>query len=156
MGVTYARELFDACYSEAIPLLEQHYAEIAHFQDIKLNVDIERYRAAEAAGALRIYTARLPDQRLVGYAAFAVGRNPHYADSLQAVNDVIYLDPNYRRGRVGVGLIAYCDEQLALEGVQVVRHHVKRAHPKLGFILEHKFGYAAEDTIMVKRLDIKG
>jgi hypothetical protein len=157
MTATYQREAFADFFDAALPLLPEHKREIAHFQDIELKVDVDRYLVAEAAGVLRVYTVRVQDEveglKLVGYAAFFVARNPHYADSLQAVQDVIYVDTRHRRGRLGLGLIAFAESELRAEGVQVVRQHVKLAHPKLGWILQHKFGYEPEETIYVKRLD---
>jgi len=163
MGSTYQRETFEECFEEALPILHRHWQEIAHYPDISLNVDVERYLQAERSGVLRIYTARaerladadrqISNIDLVGYAVFSVGMNPHYSASKQAVQDVIYVDQSYRRGAIGLGLIRFCEEQLAAEGVQVILHHVKQAHPKLGYILEHKFGYELVDLIYAKRLD---
>lgn len=153
MKASYQREAFGACYEEALPLLTRHWREIAKFQDIALDVDVTTYRHADTAGRLRVYTARV-DENLVGYAVFAVGFNPHYRASLQAVQDVIYIDQSYRRGAIGLDLLRFAERELAAEGVQVVRHHVKRAHPKLGRILEH-MGYEVEDVLYSKRLDVR-
>lgn len=157
MQATYQRETFGAVIDEAMPLLERHWREIAHFPDIVLNVDRERYLLAEVAGTVRVYTARVPpcsmgiSGDLIGYAAFFVARNPHYADSLQATQDVIYLDPPFRRGRIGLGLLQFCERELEAEGVEVVMHHVKLAHPQLGAILD-RMGYQDVDVIKAKRL----
>ena len=149
----FQREAFVDFFDEAIPLLRLHYAEIAHFKDIPLDVDVERYLQIERAGMLRIYTARL-DGNLVGYAVFFISTNGHYKASLQAVQDVIYLDPARRNSRIGLGLLDFCDAELRREGVQVVMHHVKLAHPALGRILSRK-GYAPIDVIYAKRLDVR-
>ena len=86
----FARESFDYVYAEAMPLLQRHYKEIAHYQDIPLEPDLERYRAMENIGALRIYTVRVgATGALVGYASFFVSKNPHYSSSLQAAQDVL-------------------------------------------------------------------
>lgn len=87
---------------------------------------------------------------LVGYALFFVRSNPHYKSSVQAVQDVIYLAPGVRGG-TGYKFIAWCDAQLAAEGVQAVYQHVKAAHD-FGRLLERQ-GYELVDFIYAKRLD---
>lgn len=163
--VTFARERFtDVLFSEMMPLLERHWTEVAHYPDIPLAVDMSVYERAESNDALRIFTVRepltpsdafmmghlFPDGLLVGYAVYFVRANPHYASSVQAVQDVIYVSPSCR-GRTGGMLIAYADQELAAEGVQAVYHHVKTAH-NWGKLLE-RMGYEAVDVIYAKRLD---
>ena len=43
---------------EMLPLLDAHWREVGHFQDIPLEVDEEAYLNAQASGALRCFTAR--------------------------------------------------------------------------------------------------
>jgi hypothetical protein len=70
---------------------------------------------------------------------------------LQATQDILFVLPEYRKGRVGIGLIKYCDQQLGAEDVQVVYQHVKLAH-NFGPVLE-RMGYEAVDIIYAKRLN---
>lgn len=157
MRTLFQQEIFDTFFLEAKPLLERHKAEIAHYPDIPLDVDTDRYRMAENAGTLRIYTARLnrgPSEplTLMGYGVFFVNTNAHYRSSLQAVQDVLYVDPDQRLGRVGIDLIRFCDRELRRDGVQAVYHHVKLAHPALGVLLARE-GYEHVEAIYSKRLD---
>lgn len=145
------RETFLDVFDEAVPLLQAHWREIATFQDIPLDVDVARYTMLEAAGALRIFTVRV-DGRLVGYACFIVGANMHYRGSLQAVQDVLYVERTARGAMHGLRLLRHCDEALRAEGVQVVVQHVKNAHPALGRLAMHQ-GYEPVETLYVKRLD---
>jgi GNAT superfamily N-acetyltransferase len=101
---------------------------------------------------LRIYTARLHDGKLIGYAVFLVNTNAHYAGSLQAVQDVLYIDPEHRRGHAALRLLHFSEAELRDEGVQCVYHHVKLNHPALGVLLE-RMGYAKIETIYGRRLD---
>lgn len=158
MSIQFAREpLTDALWAEAEPLLRAHYDEISAFKDIPLEPDVALYMAGEAAGILRVFTARLEydcearHYPLVGYALYFVRPNPHYKSSLQANQDVIYLAPSVR-GKTGLKFIAWCDDQLAAEGVQVVYQHlkVKADHARLMAYL----GYEPVDTIYAKRLDV--
>lgn len=149
--VTIGLEPFDVFYPDGKELLYKHWREIAHYDDIPLDVDEEAYRRVEQSGMLRIFVAR-QGGKIVGYAVFIVRYNPHYMGSLQANEDVIYVDPACRRSTIGLRLIRHCDEALAAEGVQVAFHHVKRAHPTLGTILQRR-GYEIVDIIYAKRLD---
>jgi L-amino acid N-acyltransferase YncA len=147
----YQRERVDALWDEITPLLQQHWEEIAFYDDIPLVPDREAYALMEMAGFLRCYTARIGGS-LVGYAAFTVRKALHYATSIQAQYDVVYLDPQHRGGMVGLKLLQYSDAQLQAEGVQVAYHHAKVGHPALAKCLE-RMGYEAQDVVYGKRLD---
>jgi len=146
--VTYHKESAVSAFDEIMPLLEKHWREIAHYQDIELNPDLENYIRVEEAGALRVYTYRVHNT-LVGYAVFFVRHNMHYKGSLQAVQDVLFIKKECRGN--GREFVKWCDEQLKLEGVQVVYHHVKSAH-NWGKMLE-AMDYELVDLIYAKRLD---
>lgn len=163
-SVAFAREsITDALLAEAMPLLRQHWHEVAAYDDIPLAVDTSSYLASGEAGVARCYTVRSATSghlrglsaefvgNLVGYALFFVRPAPHYAGSLQAAQDVIYLDPALRGG-TGAEFIAWCDEQLRADGVQVVHHHQKNAHPALGKVLS-RLGYTPVETVWSRRLD---
>lgn len=161
MRILYQREIFDSVYPEALPLLEQHHKAIATFPDISLNIDAERYRESEMLGFLRLFTARWDRGAeglggILAYAGFMVGSFPHAKQSVWAVQDVLYVDPEqvniYRRGYVARELLRFCDRQLKAEGVQVVRHHISDKHPALGVLLA-KEGYALTEHVYSKRLD---
>lgn len=156
-----AEELLSGLWVEMRPLLEAHWAEISRYKDIELEPDEEAYAAAEEAGLLRTYTARLPVRpdagvdrgRLVGYVIFFLRPNMHYRRSLQAAQDVLYLHPDYRRGMAGVTLIRVAETRLRAEGVQVIYHHVKRTN-RVGELLE-RLGYEHVENVYAKRLDKK-
>lgn len=135
--------------AEMLPLLAAHWKEIAHFQDIPLNPDLSTYQRAEELNNLRCFTFR-ENGDLKGYAVFLIRYNPHYMTSLQAQQDVLYIDPK-SRGTLPIKFLKFCDEQLAAEGVQAVYHHVKAAH-NFGLILQRQ-GYELVDLIYAKRLD---
>lgn len=133
---------------ELLPMLELHWAEIAVYQDIPLDPDVETYAALEAQGQLRIYTAREAGA-LRGYAVFFVRPNLHYKGSKQAWQDVFYIDPR-ERFRGGFMLVRYCEAALRAEGVQVVYHHAKLING-FGQLLK-TMKYQLVDEIYAKRL----
>lgn len=148
---TFQAESFASFYQEAEHLIREHYHEIAHYQDIQLSVDVTAYCRIEAAGGLRVYTARI-DGVIVGYALFVVAMNPHYSSSKQAKQDVLYVAPEYRQKMLGYRLIQYCEDELRKEGVQAVYHHSKVSHPELANLLRG-MGYETVDLVHAKRLD---
>lgn len=145
--MNYALETAAEVMDEIKPLLQKHWEEIAHYKDIPLDPDYDQYFKIESVDALRIFTARDNDGVLVGYAIFFLRKNIHYKSSLQAVQDVLFIDP-LRRG-FGARFILWCDQQLKLMGVEVVYHHVKEAH-NFGPMLE-RFGYEKVDLIYARR-----
>ena len=114
---------------------------------------MEMYSVIEEQGALRCYIAR-DDGKLIGYLSFFVRSNPHYKSSVQAVSDVLFLLPEYRRGGTGVLLIRHGERALKAEGVQAVYHHVKRTN-QVGRLLV-RMGYELIDEVYAKRLDSGG
>ena len=146
----YARETFAAIRDEVMPLLRAHWGEVAHYQDIPLDVDFEAYDRVEAAGQFHVFTARTEWDTLAGYVAFFVRTNAHYKGSLQAVQDVLFVDRQHR-GQGGA-LILYAENELRAMGVQVVYQHIKGATPRTGRLME-KLGYEPIDVIYGKRLD---
>jgi len=138
-------------FRELMPLLEKHYEEIAHHKDVPLDPDWQQYEKLEQINALRVFTARDADGRLVGYAVYFVRHNIHYRSSLQALQDILFIDPAVRG--FGAKFILWCDKQLAAEGVHITYHHVKAAH-NFGPMLE-RLGYNLVDLIFTKRLESK-
>jgi hypothetical protein len=137
-GVRFQRESAVDVLKQIEPLLKMHWEEIAHFKDIALEPDLDRY-----------LTARNESKELVGYAIFFILRNPHYRSSLQATQDVLFIRPDSRG--FGAKFILWCDHQLKQEKVQVVYHHVKKAH-NFGPMLE-RMGYELVDYIYARRMD---
>lgn len=134
---------------ESLELVVNHYKEISHYPDIPLKIDFETYISSYDAGLCKLYTSRLENRDLVGYACFFIRKNIHYMDSIQAVQDVIYVDPNHRG--MGGRFIKYCDGRLKDLGVQVVYQHVKDAHDFGPMLI--RFGYDKIETVYGKRLD---
>lgn len=143
--VSYGLESIDGLWDELDPLIREHYEEIAHFKDIPLEPHREAYALMQKSGALRVFTARM-DGVLIGYVIFTVAPALHYRSSVQAHEDVVFVSKEHRGTGVGLTLLKYAHASLEMEGVQVIYHHVKRAHPTLGKILE-VMGFSPIDTI---------
>lgn len=136
-------------FAEGADLLNEHYEEVAHFKDIPLDPNINKYVEVEEHGAFKAFGVyRKDNQKMVGYAGFFVHFNMHYQKSLQAIQDVVFISKSERG--FGREFIRWCDQQLKDFGVNVVYHHVKCAH-EWGSLLE-SFGYQRVDHIYAKAL----
>lgn len=145
----YNCEKLSETLPELKPLFIKHWQEIAHYKDIPLNPDYDKYLKMEEWGVLKLYTVRDDSNELIGYAAFIISFHPHYKESLQAIEDIIFI----RQDRRGIGkiFISWCDEQLKLLNVQEVVHHVKFAHDWSQVLI--KMGYEKTEMRLSKRLD---
>ena len=128
--IRYQVEKFTDILDEVKPLLELHWKEIALNQDkIKLNPDWDSYRRLEEAGILQIVTARESgSNQLVGYSADFISRSLHYSDHTFAINDLVFIHPDYRVGRVALGLFAAVEEELKIKCVSLHVLHMKVEH----------------------------
>ena len=123
--VTVQHEAFESIKHEIKELLEDHWQEIALYQDhIKLNPNWKEYARLSAAGALRIFTVR-SDEKMVGYFVLVVSQSLHYSDHLFATNDVIYIKPEFRKGTAGWQLIKFAEAKLKAEGVTLMTVNTK-------------------------------
>lgn len=150
MALSIQRETVAAVWGEIQSLLDEHWREIAHFEDIPLDPRKEMYDELEARGALRVFTVR-DEGTLVGYSVNVVANDIHYARSKQSKQDVLFLLPAYRNQRTGINLINFVDSDLQRDAVQCSYQHVKMSHdfgPLLAML-----GYEPVETIWVKRLD---
>jgi len=145
----FRAERFVEARRDIQPLLEKHWKEVAHYPDIHLNVDWYRYVALEEIGALKIFTARSDMGQLLGYAISIVQPHMHYRQSLQAVQDVLFISEDHRG--FGKKFIEWCDDRLRDDDVQAVYHHVKVAH-NFAPMLE-RMGYELIDRVYGRRLE---
>lgn len=173
-NVKFAQESWAMAVDEMKPLFEAHWREVATDLTIPLEPDYARYQGLDDANCLRVYTVRArqtvrwtfpghgfveqeeyagthEESPIVGYVIFFVAPHAHYKSSLQAYGDVIFLDPEFRRGTIARELIRFAEESLGAMGVQVVRYHVKVAHPALGVVLQ-RMHYAHTEDGYEKRI----
>ena len=133
--ISFQRELFANCISEAKPLLERHWEELARNKDLfPLDPDYDRYLELEKAGAFFVYTARR-DGKLVGYAAYLIHHNLHYRTMLFAESDLFWLAPEERKGVAGLKLLRFVENDLRENGVDVMHSTHKLEHGAAGKVL---------------------
>lgn len=134
-----------------------HWEEVALDKDaVPLAPDWDKYRWLEKSGILKSVVMRRSG-RMIGYNVFFVQPTLHYATSIWAVNDILYLDPEERRGLAGVRLIKAAEILLAELGVKKVLYHTKlhvhlghgKAHGTVGDLLI-RLGYKHVENVMAK------
>jgi GNAT superfamily N-acetyltransferase len=149
---SFQRETYEEVVDEIRPLLELHWREVARHPDIPLEPNWTAYEHLQALDILRIYTGR-EHGRLIGYSIFVVHKDLHYQTSLTADEDLLFLVPEARKGRIGLQLMQFSEAELAAEGVQLVKRRTKVAERlNFGALLE-RMGYEPIDVVYGKRLD---
>lgn len=147
--MAFSKERLTEAVVEALkPLLQAHRDEVTVLLDVPLDPDWPTYHTLDDAGILHVFTARHGGE-LVGYAIYTVSRHLHYP-ILCAMQDVLYLSPEYRRGMWAKQLIGFSEKALAASGVDVVTQHSKK-HKDLSALLTF-MEYQPMDTIWYKRL----
>jgi GNAT superfamily N-acetyltransferase len=120
--VVYGAECVADIWDEFMVLASMHWAEtgqaVPGFAGIELKVNRPAYEAMEAAGQYRCFTARINGE-LVGYSTYLVGPSLYHG-LMTANHDVLFVVPQWRQGRIAIGLLKACDEALAGLGVAVV------------------------------------
>lgn len=136
--------------AELLPLLQMHRDELATNKALMvLNPNWEMYRALEQNDALLALLAYCDDE-IVGYSACILTKHPHYMGLTYAHNDVLFLAPAFRGGRLGIQLI-HATEQAAKErGAQMVMWHAKEGTALLGML--PRMGYKVQDVIFSKEV----
>ncbi len=131
-------------------LLEQHYEELTRNKEvIKLNVDWDAYRAMEKSGRL-VAIGVWDSGELLGYSVFFLSRHMHYKDSLMALNDVLFLRQDKRKGSLGIKLIKKSENILEGCGVTKILWHCK--YGTVAGELLKKLGYVDEEFTVGKLL----
>lgn len=134
----------DILIGEMIPLWVRHHAETVQYVNIPLEPNTIAYQQAAKAGIVRIFTARI-DGKLIGYQVFFVMPHLHSRHSLQATQDIIFIDREYRKGLTGYKFIKFCSDKLISDGVQVIYQHIS-AHHDFGPVLK-RMGYELVDLV---------
>ena len=148
MTIEFALEPAERVIEDAVALFSAHWQECACWQDrVSLNVDKERYIAGDKTGAVRGYTMR-DEGMLVGYMGLIVGKHMHYKDDVFAAVDVLYIDPEYRKGLAAIRFMKWVEEQVKESGASVMTYHIKTFHDYPA--LFERLGYEKIEVIYAK------
>ena len=130
-------------------LFPLHYEELCVTKDFPLSPDYEAYKRLADAGMLRCITVRADDE-MIGYAMFFIRPHMHYSTCKTAFEDLYYIRPDYRRGRVGIRLFKYAEDVLKGIGVNRIIMHTK-IHMDNSKLFEY-LGYTWTDKLFTKIL----
>ena len=134
---------------EFMQVLPRHYEELCVTKEFPFDPDWDHYKALASSGVLRTITVR-NDAELIGYMAFFVRPNSHYKSCKTAYEDVYYLKPEYRKGRIGIKMFQYAENALKRIGVNRIIVHTK-VHLDNSKLLEY-MGYTFTDKLYTKVL----
>jgi GNAT superfamily N-acetyltransferase len=138
-----------AFVEELKKLFPLHYEELCVTKDFPLTPDYDAYKRLADAGMLRCITVRA-DEEVIGYAIFIVQPHLHYMTCKTAFEDIYYIRPDYRKGRVGIRLFKYAEEVLKGIGVNRIIMHTK-IHMDNSKLFEY-LGYKWTDKLFTKIL----
>ena len=150
-------EWSDELYQEALPLLLAQYHEIATDKEVKpFDPDLNEYENANELGMLRIVTARHNEVytsdptrqlegQLIGYFCSIVTRGLHYRQTRMALNDILYIHPDYRGGTTGYRLFKFAIEDLKNFGADILTVHMKVDHPFRNLLTKLDFHLTEEN-----------
>jgi GNAT superfamily N-acetyltransferase len=148
--LSYQTETLFGVVHDIQDLIKLHYDEIALHKDrIPLAPDWDRYRALEDAGQLVVFTVR-DGELLVGYSVFFLSWHLHYKTTRMAMNDVLFLHKDYRKGTTGIKLIKHSEQELREMDVDKVIWHVKFNNDFRPIL--NRLGYCDEEAIVAKML----
>lgn len=128
--INYAVEKLDQCLEEMKPLIQAHWEEVSWYKDlIPLAPDWDQYYRMEDSGFLHIVTAR-DDGVLVGYYSSVITQGLHYMRTRFAMNDALFVHPDYRGGSTAYKMFKYAFKVLKEEeGVDCISIHMKTDFP---------------------------
>lgn len=131
-------------------MLFDHYDEIAQFKEISAIKPLwERYLQIEEAGNLIALVAKDADH-VIGYSITFLMKNMHYGDLKFAQNDLLYLRPEYRKGKLGLKLMEATILCAKDHGAKLMVWHAKK-NTALDALLP-RLGYDVLDTLWAKRI----
>jgi predicted GNAT superfamily acetyltransferase len=133
-----------------LDLGREHYDEIARNKQIMVfNPDIERFQDIENSGLL-LSIAAFDGDKMVGYSVTILSNHLHYANLNCAYNDMLYVHPDYRKGRVGLQLIRETQQRAKARGAQFMTWHAKESTPLAALL--PKLGCKVQDIIFSEEL----
>lgn len=151
-SVRFQREaLTDQLWSDALPLLVDHWLEVSGDHGAPLRPSLSRYETLAAHGVLRVFTVRDELHNLLGYALFTVIPSLN-TGIIEAQQGAIYVSPSHR-GAHGKHFVEYCNAELFAEGVELVYQTDTSARP-LGRLLERQ-GFESAGQVWVKRRPVE-
>jgi predicted acetyltransferase len=142
--VTYKVENVKDILLEVAPILVEHWLEIEEDIDkIGFKPDYAKYLGLQDLGMLFCAVVRV-DGKIVGYCSTIVSPHLHHSNDVFAINDILYLKKEHRKGLIGYKFIKFVEEQLKLRKVSKIIWPVKKKY-NFGKLLQ-RLGYRDEEV----------
>lgn len=151
MGIRFetTRKVSDLIEATA-QLQEDHWEEIAKNKHLMvLKPDEAKYRQLEEAGMIAA-VFMYDGTRIVGYSVNFLFINLHYSDLLVGQNDLLYVAPEYRKGRAGIRLIQETERYCSERGARMMLWHAKEDSQMARLV--PALGYGVQDIIFSKEI----
>jgi len=133
-------------------LYAEHYREVCVHQDVlALAPDWAAYERMQQADRV-VFLVAVRDGIALGYSVFFVAPHMHYRDTVVAMNDVLYVSPEHRRGRTGALLIRETENAARERGAKILSWHAKPNRGGLDEVLAKLDRYRHDETIYSTRL----
>ena len=110
MSVRYLNADFMSFLPDLKKLIEANYEELCVTKDFPLIPDYEVYERVAKSGNITCIVC-MDDDEVVGYAIFLIQPHLHYKTCLTAFEDIYYLKPEYRKGRTGIKMFKFAEEE---------------------------------------------
>ena len=144
-----SERITEGLISSILPLLNQHWAEVSPYPDRDLEPNYAWYLENSENGSYCLVLARA-DEDIAGYMGYLVGEHAHHTGLIVATQDLFYVNPLRRKGRLGMQLIQASERYLKARGVNIILQSVT---PQCDFsALLQRSGYADMSKTMQKRI----
>lgn len=97
-------------WNDGQELMRENHKETGD-EGLEFDPDAEGYQALYDQGRLVVLTVR-DDQTLVGYLAFVILNHFHSRKVKCAFEELFYLSPKYRKGRLGIDVMNFAERVL--------------------------------------------
>lgn len=139
-----------------LPLLQMHAGELAtHPALMRLAPNWDAYHALENTRALLALIAYAGDEltgdnEIIGYSINFIGRHLHYSGLHYAENDVLFVKPEHRGGKLGVRLMRETERLAKARGARMMLWHAKQGSALTKLL--PRMDYAVQDIIYSKEI----
>lgn len=149
MTVRYFNADFMSFLPDLKKLIEANYEELCVTKEFPLMPDYEVYERIAKSGNITCIVCMDGDE-VVGYVIFLIQPHLHYKTCLTAFEDIYYLKPEYRKGRIGIRMFKFAEDVLRSANVNRIIMHTK-IHLDNSKLFEY-LGYKHTDKLYTKIL----
>lgn len=150
MPITYQQEPLLTVLAEITDLAKLEWQEVQHdIEEKTLDPDWDTFMILEDRGYLKIFTVRFSG-KLIGYFFATINPDLHTRGKFFASNDAIFLHPDYRKGRIGIGLFKFAEKCLSEDGYDRL-YVTTTERNKIDGLMQY-LGYKKVETRFLKKI----